>query len=187
MMQQIVAVTEMFEGLLAGDDGVPTINLGLRAQVNEAGRPKRESLEAYSSWTRSLWQQMSRLDGESATMMAGSDLVHQDLEMSNVLFDDDLRLTGVIDWHDSRTLRKGDFRYSLVPLSFGIGWGVVRKWTTIEPEARAVLEDSLDQIDPDLLARYWAYTALHILDLFIRRGWHGDVETNADIAASRLF
>jgi aminoglycoside phosphotransferase (APT) family kinase protein len=112
--------------------------------------------------------------------MHGWDLVHTDFNHTNILFDGDGTLTGVIDW-DLSTAR-GDRHFGLVKLRYLLAWEAP------DPVVLARLDELLeDLIEPRTLLTYWAHWGLRLVDWTISHFKPSDVEEHLRLAESRLL
>ena len=145
-LEAMVDANEQFGGLLAGHPEVPKPRLLLR---HERGY---RSLETYSQRTRRL---LDRVRDLGDVEMHGDDLLHPDYNHTNVLFNDNDALTGVIDWDLSR----GDRHFALVKLRYLLAW------EDPNPTVMARLDELLEAlIEPETLVIYWAHWGLRMVD-----------------------
>jgi aminoglycoside phosphotransferase (APT) family kinase protein len=86
--------------------------------------------------------------------MAGVDLVHVDLSAANVLFDENDRATGVVDWNLGAY--RGDRLFALVQTQLDREWFVRSPDADpVENAAAAHLDEILrDRIAPETLRAY---------------------------------
>lgn len=194
-MDAILAVNESFSGALADRPEVPPPDLSLGTRLARSGVPARASLETFDARSRRLLRrilQIERNDHAAAADADAGDLVHRDFTPGNILFDDDGELTGLVDWHDTGTLTRGDRRLSLVILRFDIGRGMAldpagqHGWSNVDPDSVQRLDDALDAIDDALLRLYWAQQSLITVDAVIRTRPAAEVAHQLAIAESRL-
>lgn len=167
-LEAMVAVNEQCAGLLADRPDVPAPRLLLRHEKGDG------LLGSYSDRSRDL---LARVRQFGDAEMSGADLVHPDFNHTNVLFDDNDRITGVIDWDISR----GDRHFALVKLRFLLAW------EDPNPAVLARLDELLDQlIAPETLLLYWAHWSLRMVDWTIRHFGPKDVDIHLGVADTRL-
>jgi aminoglycoside phosphotransferase (APT) family kinase protein len=176
MMRAILTMLDTFEGALAGFQDVPRLDLRL-------DESKTAALERYDDRSRRLRAWLRHVE-DRRVEMAGTDVIHRDYHRDNILFEDHA-ITGVVDWHATGNLQRGDRRYVLVNLVFDFAWALGREWNTIEPAAMRLLDDALAGVEPELLDAYWAHNALGLVDGLIRAGWHLDAGYVLDLALTR--
>jgi aminoglycoside phosphotransferase (APT) family kinase protein len=66
---------------------------------------------------RRLLERLLEVDGGRPFRMRGDDLVHTDYTPGNVLFDDDGKVSGVVDWNSGAA--RGDRHYALLAMYWG--------------------------------------------------------------------
>lgn len=176
MMRAILDLLDRFEGALADFPDVPLLELRL-------DESKTGSLEGYDERSRRFLAWVRNVEARRVEM-AGTDLIHRDYHRDNILFQDHT-ITGVVDWHDARNLRRGDRHYILVNLAFDFAWALGREWNTIEPAAMRLLDDALAEVEPELLDAYWAHNGLGLVDGLIRNEWFPDAGYVLDFALTR--
>lgn len=170
-LETMIEVNEQFADLLADRPDVPVPMLLLR---HERGCGP---LETHSARSRRLLDCVREV-GE--VEMHGTDLVHADLNHTNVLFDDDGTLTGVIDW-DLSTAR-GDRHFGLVKMRY------ILQWEAPDPVVLARLDEILeDLIEPDTLRAYWAHWGLRLVDWSISHFGPREIDLHLELAESRLL
>ena len=118
--------------------------------------------------------------------MVGNDLVHVDLTAANVLFDENDRATGVVDWNFGAY--RGDRLFALVQTRIDREYFVQSPDADpVEDAAAAHLDEILvDRIVPATLRRYWAHWMLHQLCWVVQSAPSEVVEWRLDMAESRL-
>jgi aminoglycoside phosphotransferase (APT) family kinase protein len=177
MMRAILEMADGFAGLLADFRDVPLLDLTL-------DESRTTSLERYDDRSRRLLAWIERVRARGVRM-AGTDLIHRDYHRDNILFRGQ-EITGIVDWHDAKNLCRGDRRYHLVNLAFDFAWALGREWNTIDPAAMRLLDDALDDVEPELLDAYWAHNALGLVDGLIRAEWYPDAGYVLDYALTRV-
>lgn len=177
MMRAMLAMIDDFAGLLAGFPDVPLLDLTLEESQTAA-------LERYDDRSRRLlaWIEQVRARG---VRMAGTDLIHRDYHRDNILFQGK-EITGIVDWHDAKNLRRGDRQYHLVNIAFDFAWALGREWNTIDPAAMRLLDAALAEVEPELLDAYWAHNALGLVAGLIRAEWYPDAGYVLDYALTRV-
>jgi hypothetical protein len=178
MMAAILSMAESFEGLLAEQLDVPLMELVLHG-------PCTASLAAYDDRSSRLLDWIESVDAR-APRMTGVDLIHCDYHRDNILFDDAGRLTGIVDWHDGKNLRRGDHRYEPVHLAFDFAWALAREWNVIDPDAMRLLDGAMAAIEPETVDAYWANDALRLVDMLLTREWYPDADALIDFALTRV-
>jgi len=170
VIEALVAVNHRFAGLLADrpDVPIPPLNLSRVGAVD----PRHEMVDRYSDRSRRLLRRIREIGAASPAEMTGTDLVHPDFTVPNVLFDDVGRVTGVIDWNNGAT--RGDRHHALVKLLFDLTWDAASPaggHHHVQVHATDRLETLLHQtIAPQLLQLYWAHWTLTMLSWTIPSG-----------------
>lgn len=116
----------------------------------------------------------------------GNDLLHSDLTVSNTLFDDQGRITGMIDWNDGA--KRGDRRYALVKLLHTLTYSA--RTCADSPVAGAArhLEDLLEhRLDPVTFRSYWADQTINMMYVSLRWGTQEAFRTYLTMGESRLL
>ncbi|WP_034262712.1 phosphotransferase family protein [Actinospica robiniae] len=181
----LVEINDRFADALAARPDVPAPQLCLYC----SGDPCRryEVLEAHSPRSRGVLDEILRIVGRrEPASMAGSDLVHVDLTAANVLFDEDDRATGVVDWNLGAF--RGDRLFALVKTRIDREWFVrAPDADPVENAAAAHLDEILrDRLAPDTLRSYWAHWMLYQLCWAIQSASAEAVGWQLDLAESRL-
>lgn len=180
----VVAINERFAGLLADRPEVPGPILSL-------GRPDdpvpAETVERYSERARRLVERIRHAGRSGGSESTRSDLVHVDLTVPNLLFDDAGMITGVIDWNYG--VARGDRRYGLVKLLHTLAFAARADDAEAVPTTDAL--DHLDRLVRDripsaLLRRYWAHHTLTMLYSSLRWGTSEAFDLHLELGESRL-
>ncbi len=176
-IEAMVAVNERFAGLLAGRTDVPV--QPLRLGPDQPDRHRSALLAAYSPRCRRMLDLIREVGQTAPPEAAGDDLLHPDLTVGNVLYDDAGVVSGVVDWNWGAL--RGDRRFALVRIYIDLFWSTVypggvdrSAWDRLDTVVETMIE-------PDLLRAYWAQATLDQLshwieessdavDLFIRFG-----------------
>lgn len=151
-VDMLVAMNERFAGLLADRPDVPPPPAF--PAPDPEGHPWERTLGRYSDRTRRLLQQVRALDRDEGHAQAGDDLVHTDYSFGNVLFDDQGRISGVVDWNFGAF--RGDRRFALLG---------ARTHLSVEGDQYAGCKEAIDRLDeildatiePLRLRRSWAH------------------------------
>jgi aminoglycoside phosphotransferase (APT) family kinase protein len=172
----MVEINDRFAGALAARPDVPTPLLA----------PRHEVLEAYSPRSRRVLDEILRVGRRQPPDPVGEDLVHVDLTAANVLFDDNDRATGVVDWNLGAY--RGDRLFALVQTRFDREWFVQSPDADpVENAAAAHLDHILaDRIAPATLRTYWAHWMLHQLSRAIPSAPAEVIDWQLDMAEERL-
>lgn len=179
----IVAMNERFAHFLADRPDVPIPPLYLRESGDPV--PRHEPLEQHSDRSRRLLRRIREVGAQEVHEMAGDDLLHVDLTVPNVLFDNG-QITGVVDWNFG--VARGDRRFGLVKLLFDLTWaarspGEEQRPT---PEAIARATEAVDAIEPATRQLYWAHWTFAMLYWTIRSGYEEVIAIHLDLGESRL-
>jgi aminoglycoside phosphotransferase (APT) family kinase protein len=143
-----VAMNDRFVGVLRDHPRVPRprafpdVTLGYGAFERTIGHLGERG--------RQLLKRLLDVDGGRPFRMQGEDLVHTDYSPGNVLFDDDGRVSGVVDWNSGAV--RGDRRYALL----GLRWGSVGRKTVGARELDQI-EAELANLDPATRRSYEAH------------------------------
>ncbi|MBM7783395.1 aminoglycoside phosphotransferase family protein [Tenggerimyces flavus] len=180
----MVALNERFAHLLADRTDVPIPPLCLRESGDPV--PRHEPLEQHSDRSRRLLKRIKELGAADIHEMDGDDLVHVDLTVPNILFDDEGNLSGVVDWNFG--VARGDRRFGLVKLLFDLTWaaGSPGEEQAPRPDALERAAEAVDAIEPEKLKLYWAHWTLAMLYWTIRSGYEEVIAIHLDLGESRL-
>lgn len=185
VIDAMVVMNERFAGLLAERRDVPIPPLYLR----QSGPiyPRHETLAGHSDRSRGLLRRIREIGARDRYEMVGDDLVHTDLTVPNILFDESGRITGVVDWNFG--VARGDRRFGLVKLLFDLTWdasgdgGLQR----VDPSAIDRVNEVLEKtIEPDVLLMYWAHWTLTMLHWTIRSGEPEVIDLHLELGERRL-
>lgn len=180
----MVEINDRFAGALAArpDVPVPPLSLGRSGGTG----PRHDVLEAHSPRSRRVLDEIRRIGQREPRGLVGNDLVHVDLSAANVLFDENDRATGVVDWNLGAY--RGDRLFALVQTRFDREWFVRSPDADpVETAAAAHLDEILaDRIAPSTLRFYWAHWMLHQLSRAIRSAPAEVIDWHLDLAESRL-
>jgi aminoglycoside phosphotransferase (APT) family kinase protein len=180
----LVETNDRFAGALASRPDVPVRPPGPRRSSGPP--PRHEVLEAHSPRSRRVLEQILRIDRRALPETIEIDLLHVDLTAANVLFDENDRATGVVDWNLGAY--RGDRHFALVQTGFDREWFVQSPDADpVENAAAAHLDEILtDRITPSTLRTYWAQWMLHHLSRAIRSAPPEVIDWHLNLAESRL-
>jgi aminoglycoside phosphotransferase (APT) family kinase protein len=133
-----------------------------------------DTIGGYGRRGRRILARLLELDGGQPLRMRGDDLVHTDYSPGNVLFDDEGRVSGVVDWNFGAA--RGDRHYALV----GLRWGSVGV-RTIRPDEMNRIDAVLAELDPALRRSYEAHWATYQVHRSITEAFPSD-RIAADLA-----
>jgi aminoglycoside phosphotransferase (APT) family kinase protein len=172
-------MNERFAGLLVERPDIRTPKLYLERSGPAFYR--HETLAQYSRRSRRLLERIEQLGPYELT---GTDLLHADYTLGNVLFDG-TEISGVVDWG----VLRGDRRFALVGLRFDLAWTAMDQSSpvSVDPGAVARLDQHLEALlEPAELLRYWAHWTLRQLDWTISHHGQADIELHLELGESRL-
>ncbi|MGI5151875.1 phosphotransferase [Plantactinospora sp. CA-294935] len=180
----IVEINDRFTGALAARPDVPVRPLCPDRSGDPC--PRHEVMEAHSPRSHWVLSEMLRILQREPHEMVGNDLVHVDLTAANVLFDENDRATGVVDWNLGAY--RGDRLFALVQTRLDREWFVRSPDADpVENAAAAHLDEILvDRIAPATLRMYWAHWMLHQLSRVIGSASSEVIDWHLDVAESRL-
>ncbi len=180
----LVEINDRFADVLAARPEVPVPPLYLARSGDP--HPRHEALAAHSERGRAVLEEILRICRREPGDMVGNDLVHVDLSAANVLFDENDRATGVVDWNFGAY--RGDRLFALVQTRLDREWFVRSPDADpVEDAAAARLDEVLlDRIAPATLRLYWALWLLHQLCWVVRSAPSAVVVWHLDLAESRL-
>jgi aminoglycoside phosphotransferase (APT) family kinase protein len=117
-------------------------------------------MRAHSNATRALVERIEAIGAEYGDELSGSDLVHLDYTLGNVLVhEDDLdRVAAIVDWGGARA---GDLALDLAILRFDLSWRAPALGVEVEQTLR-------NEIDDATFLRVWAHASLRMVDWSIR-------------------
>lgn len=179
-----VAMNERFAGLLADRPEVPGPILSL-------GRPDdpvpAEAVEDHSERARRVVGLIRHAGRSGASEITRGDLVHVDLTVPNLLFDDTGMITGVVDWNYG--VARGDRRYAMVKLLHTLAFAARSEAADAAPTTEAL--DHLDrlvrqEIPGPVLRRYWAHHTLTMLYSSLRWGTVRAFDLHLELGESKL-
>ncbi|GAA1717240.1 hypothetical protein GCM10009745_77440 [Kribbella yunnanensis] len=176
VIDALLAVTDEFVGLLAERTDVPPPS----PHLYESG------LEQHSPRSRRLLRRIHELGDYE---MTGTDLVHPDFTVPNVLFDDHGQLSGVVDWNLGAF--RGDRHWALVKLRFDLAWAAAQpgdEQPDTRPEAIERLDRALEtRLEPEVLLAYWAHWTLTQLHWAVLHDDTAVIDLHLELGESRLL
>jgi len=186
VIDALVAANDRFAGVLADrpDVPVPALTLSSGGPVD----PRLELVDRYSDRSRRLLHRIGEIGAASPAEMTGTDLVHPDFTVPNVLFDDAARVTGVVDWNNGAA--RGDRHFALVKLLFDLTWDAASPaggHQHVQADAVDRLQTLLHRtIAPGLLRFYWAHWTLTMLSWTIPSGDPAAVDIHLELGERGL-
>lgn len=185
VLDAVVEVNERFARILADRHDVPTLPLCL----TDSGHPypRHEVLAEHSSRSRRILHAIHGIGQNHPGDVVADDLLHVDLDLSNVLFNHDGEITGVVDWNLGAY--RGDRHLALVKTRFE------QEWALHDPApdpgliaAAKHLDELLTQrVPPADLRRYWASRLLYQLHWILQSGPLDVVDWHLSVAEARLL
>jgi aminoglycoside phosphotransferase (APT) family kinase protein len=181
----LVAMNERFADLLAERPDVPIPPLNLRPSTPP--HPGQEILRHHSDRTRRVLYCLHDIADNDPGELVGNDILHIDYARGNVLWDDQRRITGIVDWNLG--IARGDRRFALVGLRRDLEWSAL--WPVgesgVDSDAIDYLDDILDNmIEPPLLRKYWAHWTLSMLHGVIPQGTPDWIDLFLNLGERRL-
>lgn len=158
LVDHAVELAQRRRGALAGDTAIPPTPLFLR--TSGPGFCHHDPLRSHDDASRELLARVERIGDELGDTLEGSDLVHFDYTLGNVLVarDDPERVVGVIDWDGAG---RGDVALDLVTLAFDLSWRSSELSEAVASRAR-------DASSTAVFTRAWAHMGLRLVDWSIR-------------------
>ena len=184
VMDAVVDINDGFAHLLRDRPDVEQLPLCLSQSGDPY--PRHEVLAAHSSRSWNVLAAIRAIGAEGPIGLDGDDLLHIDLDLSNVLFDTDGAVTGVIDWNLGAY--RGDRNLALVKTRFE------QEWSLHEPRSDPVRAEAVRHLDavleervsPRDLRRYWAHRLLYQLHWALQSMPPEVVDWHLDVAEERL-
>jgi aminoglycoside phosphotransferase (APT) family kinase protein len=183
-VEAVMAANEGFAGLLRErpDVRAPALSLG------RSGDPTPyDAVQAHDARSRALVSLVQASGGNRADDMVGDDLVHVDLTVSNMLFDDSGAITGVVDWNYG--VARGDRQFGLVKLLHTLSFAARTPGADIRPTPAALdrVERGVSNVLPVLtFRRYWAHQTMNMLYASLRWGTPQAFATYLELGESQL-
>lgn len=158
LVDQLVAWTDRRRDLLGGTS-LARSPMPLHLHADVPGFAPHATLRTGPTEARRVLEAIEAEVGDDD--LAGSDVVHFDHHVGNVLTDpvDAGRITGIVDWGG---VRPGRVELDLAMLAFDLTW-------RSPGEVQQRVERHLVQVsEPDVLAKVWAHASLRLLDFAVR-------------------
>jgi aminoglycoside phosphotransferase (APT) family kinase protein len=159
LVDHVLGLAEIRRNLVAGTrfDGRPS-NLFLTASGR--GFCHHEPMRTHSEATRALLERIEAVGAEYGDELSGSDLVHFDYTLGNVLVhaDDPDRVAAIVDWGAARA---GDVAVDLTILRFDLSWRAPALGLDVE-------QILANEVDDATFLRVWAHASLRMVDWSIR-------------------
>lgn len=184
VIDAVVNVNDLFAHLLHDRPDVEQLPLCLTQ--SGAPYPRHEVLAAHSSRSRHVLAAIRGIGAEGPIGLDGDDLLHIDLDLSNVLFGADGAVTGVVDWNLGAY--RGDRNLALVKTRFEQEWALHEPGPDpVRVDAARHLDAVLEQrVSPRDLRRYWAHRLLYQLHWALQSMPPEVVDWHLDVAEERL-
>ena len=159
LVDHVLGLAEIRRNLVAGTpfDRRP---FPLYLTASGHGFCHHEPMRTHSDATRALLEHIEAVGAEHGDELAGSDLVHFDYTLGNVLVreDDHDRVAAIVDWGAARA---GDLAIDLAILRFDLSWRAPALGLDVEH----VL---VNEVDDATFLRVWAHASLRMVDWSIR-------------------
>ena len=185
VIDALVEINDRFAHLLAHRSDVPTLPLCLDRSGDPF--PRHEVLAEHSGRSRRILNAIKDIGRRHPGELAGDDLLHIDLDLSNILFSADGKITGVVDWNLGAY--RGDRHLGLVKTRFEQEWAL--QGAAPDPvhiAAARHLDDILsERVAPVDLQRYWAHRLLYQLHWVLQCAPTDVVDWHLSVAEDRLF
>lgn len=154
VVDKMVEFNERFAGLLADRPDIPPQPLS---------RPDfEETLAGHDDRTRRM---LDRIRTAYFGEMTGTDVLHPDFTVPNVLFDESGTVTGLVDWNNG--IARGDRGFALVALRYDLLWDAGSAnggQLDVQPGTIERLDEHLAaMLEPEAVRSYWAHLTLHKL------------------------
>lgn len=185
VIDAVVEVNDRFAQVVADRRDLPTMPLCLSRSGDP--HPRHEVLASHSDRSRRILEAIREVGRRYPYGMEGNDLLHIDLSLSNVLFDQEGVVTGVVDWNLGAF--RGDRHLALVKTRFE------QEWALHEPEPDPTEIAAAEHLDRILatrlctadLQRYWAHRMLYQLYWALRYAPPEVVDWHLAVAEARLL
>lgn len=149
MIEAIVAMNERFAGLLSDRPGVPPPPAFAASRYGDGqwGR----TVGRLGARGQRLLVNLDGLNGGESYAMSGNDLVHPDYGIANILWDEEGRITGVVDWNWGAG--RGDRRFALLGLAKNLA--AEGQLFGAEPAAAQRLDEIVAALIDPVTLRIW--------------------------------
>lgn len=184
VMDAVVAVNDVFADILIDHPSVPVLPLCLSRSGDP--HPRHEVLAQHSRRSRRVLEAIRDVGRHHPGEMTGHDLLHIDLDLSNVLVDEAGIVTAVVDWNLGAY--RGDRHLALIKTRFE------QEWALHEPLVDPMVVSAarhLDQLIEQRVTssdrqRYWAHRLLYQLHWILQSGYDDVIDWHLDVAEDRL-
>ena len=138
----MVQMNERFADLLVDrpDVPVPRLNLGLDDAL----------LGGHSERARQLLHRIQQIGHGAPGELTGTDLLHTDYTLGNILYDEAGQISGVVDWNAGAA--RGDRRFALIKLRIDLTWDRSTYLKTPTQASYRIEQAALDRMDETLTA-----------------------------------
>jgi Ser/Thr protein kinase RdoA (MazF antagonist) len=159
LVDHVVGLAELRRNLLVGTR-FEGRGIDLFLTMSGPGFCHHEPLRTHSDATRALLARIEAIGAEHGDMLTGTDLVHLDYHLGNVLVHehDPDRVAAIVDWGGARA---GDLAVDLALLRFDLSWRAPTFADDVEQTLR-------NEIDDATFLRVWAHASLRLVDWSIR-------------------
>ena len=163
LVERVVDLAEMRRGILGGTPYAQR-PCPLFLVSSGPGFCHHGPLRQHTVATRDLVARIEAVGAEVGDSITGSDLVHLDYHLGNVLVapDDPDRVVAIVDWDGARA---GDIALDLTILRFDLSWRAPSLGTEVERHLQAAT-------DPQRFQQAWAHASLRLVDWAIRHHPH---------------
>lgn len=180
LIDAIVTMNDRFAGLLAdrSDIRLPEFHPRFPADPGVI-----KTVESHDHHAAAMVQKVR--DALDHPDPGGDDLLHSDLTVPNMLFDDHGRITGVIDWNYGA--KRGDRRYGLVKLLHTLDYAAhTAQDAPVFASARHLEQIIADRLDPATFRSYWADQTINMMYVSLRWGTEAAFRTYLAMGQERL-
>ena len=159
LVDHVVGLAELRRNLLVGTR-FEGRGIDLFLTTSGPGFCHHEPLRTHSDATRALLARIEAIGAEHGDMLTGTDLVHLDYHLGNVLVHehDHDRVAAIVDWGGARA---GDLAVDLALLRFDLSWRAPTFADDVEQTLR-------NEVDDATFLRVWAHASLRLVDWSIR-------------------
>jgi aminoglycoside phosphotransferase (APT) family kinase protein len=159
LVDHVVGLAELRRNLLVGTR-FEGRGFDLFLTASGPGFCHHEPLRTHSDATRALLARIEAIGAEYGDVLTGTDLVHLDYHLGNVLVheQDRERVAAIVDWSGARA---GDLAVDLTILRFDLSWRAPTYADDVELTLR-------NEIDDATFLRVWAHASLRLVDWSIR-------------------
>jgi aminoglycoside phosphotransferase (APT) family kinase protein len=177
LVDHVLGLAEIRRNLVAGTrfDG-----RGVRLFLTGSGPGycHHEPMRVHSETTRALLERIERVGADYGDELTGTDLVHLDYTLGNVLVheDDPDRVAAIVDWGGAGA---GDLAIDLAMLRFDLSWRA--------PDLGLEVEQTLrNEVDDATFLKVWAHASLRMVDWSIRHSQQENVDFWVSVSQRHL-